>query len=289
MTQKRSKKSSVRRNTKAYKKVDPYWEENPNKLKNKQKKYKELQAKKPKNLASRNKRLREIAIKSLVKKNGEEENEKFFKEQEESEKNRTRYVKEPGESDRQFKQRMQDDVDITIAEAQMSKKMKKKNSVQSIKGTSNNEFRQLIRSELIDQGKIKARKYDLLDKSKTVKNAKQFQNEVKKINKNVKNLDKELDKQEKDLFVDKVEFGERNDDIFRSKALPKSVKVKMAKEKLLGLDSGKNKKKNNGLQFLSSQSKKNVDGSDSLYKRRMMEEERQKAILGYRELKGSKK
>merc|ERR1712226_768980 len=87
MTTRRAKKSSVRRNTKSFKKVDPFWEENPKKLE------------------SRNKRLRQIAIKSLVKKNAASENERLLKDQDKFFDNRTKYVQQEGESDRDFKQR----------------------------------------------------------------------------------------------------------------------------------------------------------------------------------------
>jgi len=305
MTTRRAKKSSVRRNTKSFKKVDPFWEENPNKLKNKIKKQKELAAKKPKNLESRNKRLRQIAIKSLVKKNAVTENERLFKDQDKFFDNRTKYVQQEGESDRDFKQRMQDDVDMALADAQMSKKLKNKKNPNaanaantSVKGGSNTEFRDLIRNELIEQKKITPRKYDLMDKS-VIRSSKQHQNDVKRDTKNFKKLDKELDTAEKELFTDKVKFGERVDDIFRSEALPRSIKAKMNKQKQLQQMAEKcnlklaapisKKKKNNGLSFLNGEAAKNVDASDSLYKRRMVAQERQKAIDSYREMKGTKK
>lgn len=307
MTTRRAKKSSVRRNTKSFKKVDPFWEENPNKLKNKIKKQKELAAKKPKNLESRNKRLRQIAIKSLVKKNAASENERLLKDQDKFFDNRTKYVQQEGESDRDFKQRMQDDVDMALADAQMSKKLKNKKNPNAanasnvnVKGSigSNTEFRDLIRNELIEQKKITPRKYDLMDKT-TIRSSKQHQNDVKRDTKNFKKLEKELDDAEKELFTDKVQFGERVDDIFRSEALPRSVKAKLNKQKQLEKMAEKcnlkfaapvtKKKKNNGLSFLNGEAAKNVDASDSLYKRRMVAQERQKAIDSYREMKGAKK
>lgn len=282
MTNRRAKKSSVRRNSKAYKKVDPFWQENPHKLKAKEENYKKLQAKKPQNLTSRNKRLREIAIKSLVKKHGKEENERVYKEEEEKRKNKFKYVQAPGETEKQFKQRMQDDVDMIIAEAQMTKKMKSHqkiglNQKKEVSSTgapdlaNNEDFQQIIRNELIEQGKIKPRKLDLLKmkeaKEGSMKTAKQHQNYVKvwvgwrilkpalwfqehtfiframllletnfssrKTEKNLKKLDKQLEKEEKEAYTDKVAFGEVNHDIFRPKALPKGVKKQLQKEKLL--------------------------------------------------------
>lgn len=301
MTNRRAKKSSVRRNSKAYKKVDPFWQENPHKLKAKEENYKKLQAKKPQNLTSRNKRLREIAIKSLVKKHGKEENERVYKEEEEKRKNKFKYVQAPGETEKQFKQRMQDDVDMIIAEAQMTKKMKSHqkiglNQKKEVSSTgapdlaNNEDFQQIIRNELIEQGKIKPRKLDLLKmkeaKEGSMKTAKQHQNYVKKTEKNLKKLDKQLEKEEKEAYTDKVAFGEVNHDIFRPKALPKGVKKQLQKEKLLAKLSGNSnkpvRKKNNGLQFLNETQSKNSQASEGLYKKSMILNERKKAIEQYR-------
>lgn len=115
----RKKKSSVRRNTKAYKRVDPYWAENPDKLKGKlnaaHKKQNQLQEKRREmNPGTTNEKLRKKAIKGLVKKNAGEVNKKVYQEEEHFRENKIKYVKLPGESPTQFKQRIQDDCDVAM-------------------------------------------------------------------------------------------------------------------------------------------------------------------------------
>merc|ERR1711934_700928 len=122
----KKKKSSVRRNTKSYKRVDPFWAENPDKLKGKlnaaHKKQQALQEKRREmNPGTTNEKLRKKAIKGLVKKNCGEVNKKVYEEEKHFRENKIRYVKLPGESVTQFKQRIQDDCDVATAEANLTK------------------------------------------------------------------------------------------------------------------------------------------------------------------------
>lgn len=293
MTAKRAKKSSKRRNTQKYKKVDPFWQENPHRLAQKEAHLKRLKKKKGVSLESRNKKLRHQAINSLVKKHGIDENDKyadnFCKEK------KFEYKKMPGESDHGFKQRMQDDVDMSIMESKMTKRVRDQQGLGPTKGanvqnskngktvTTSEDFKNMIRGELVEKGRISARKSDGKNNQNKYQNAKQFNNSVKKSEKDLKKLDKLLDKQEEDLYKDKIEFGERVDDVFRPKVLPRGCKNRPAK-------------KNNGLLYLPSKGKTELTEDqqlrskavNSMHRKKIIADERKKVIDSYREMQAKK-
>merc|ERR1712038_642328 len=210
----RKKKSSTRRNTKSFKRVDPYWQENPEKLNNKLKaahKIKqELQEKrKAMNPGTTNEKLRKKAIKGLVKKHGKEENKRVYKEEEEFRENKLKYERLPGESLYAFRQRMQDDCDVAMAEANLEKQKdeKKQKDGMQIQDVG---FTKMIRTELLETGRIKETKADRKQaKLDGLKNAKQRIREEEKAKKKVEKLDKQLETAEKEYTEDKVKFGER--------------------------------------------------------------------------------
>merc|ERR1712157_541184 len=131
-----------------------------------------------------------------------------------------------------------------------------------------------------------ARKSDDKNNQNKYQNAKQFNNSVKKSEKNLKKLDKLLDKQEEELFKDKIKFGERVDDVFRPKVLPRGCKNRPVK-------------KNNGLLFLSKDNQEKLEKSEndlklrekavnSMHRKKMIADERKKAIDSYREMQSKK-
>ena len=246
----RKKKSSTRRNTKSYKRVDPYWQENPEKLNNKlkaaHKKKQELQEKrKINNPGTTNEKLRKKAIKGLVKKHGKEINKKVYEEEENFRKNKLKYERLPGESLSAFRQRMQDDCDVAMAEANLENQKDKKKGVQN---ETDINFTKMVRTELLDTGRIKQTKQDRREaKLDGLKNSKQRIREDKKAKEKVDKLDKKLDKEDKEFFEDKVEFGERNDDIFKTKFVPRGVKQKMKKSGEKASAVGAQKRKFSGL------------------------------------------
>jgi len=268
---KRSKKSSARRNKSAYKSVDPYWKENPEKLENKKKANKQRQQqiaekRKENNQASTNKKLRKHAIKSLVKKHGDEVNTKVFKEEAESRKNKKTYTRLHGESLTAFRRRMQDDCDIAMSQAQMNARDQNKKAKQGL--GSKELFEQEIRSELLSKNKIKTNKSDRVrEQLGNLKNAKQRIRAQEKAKENVQKLDKKLETAEKDYFQDRVKFGERNDDIFRSSIIPTGAKK-------LNLES---KKKRTAASLLLAQ-----NPALSKHRQKEIADERQRVIDEYR-------
>jgi len=227
----KKKKSSVRRNTKAYKRVDPYWAENPDKLKGKlnaaHKKQDKLQEKrKEMNPGTTNDKLRKKAIKGLVKKHGGEVNKKVYQEEEHFRENKIRYTKLPGESPTQFKQRIQDDCDVAMAEANLNKTKDNKKEKDG-RMDQDLEIAKMIRTELLDTKRIKETKMDRRQaKFDGLKNSGQRTLEEKRAKEVVEKLDRQIEAAEKEFKTDKVEFGERNDDIFKTKFVPKGIKQK---------------------------------------------------------------
>ena len=104
--------------------------------------------------------------------------------------------------------------------------------------------------------------------------------------KNLKKLDKLLDKQEEELFKDKIKFGERVDDVFMPRVLPRGCKNRPTK-------------KNNGLLFLSKDGQEKLEKAESdlklrekavnsMQRKKMIADERKKAIDSYREMQSKK-
>jgi len=297
----RKKKSSARRNTKAYKRVDPYWQENPDKLNNKlkaaHKKKQELQEKrKAMNPGTTNEKLRKKAIKGLVKKHGKEVNQKVWKEEEEFRENKLKYERLSGESMTMFRQRMQDDCDVAMAEANLEKQKDKKKEKDGLL-KNDLDFTKMIRTELLETNRIKETKQDRREKKLDgLKNAKQRNREEEKAKKKVEKLDKQLETAEKEYKTDKVEFGERVDDIFKTKFVPKGVKQNEKKNgnfgKVNGIGSGKRKfgglllsdKLNEfGLGFKNAENKSKVGVSK--HRQKEINDERARVIEAYREMK----
>ena len=260
----RKKKSSHRRNTKHFKSVDPFWQENPNKLKAKIKAQDERRAQnkeeKSKNQLS-NKKLRLKAIDSLVKKNAKAENDEFYKKQRENKK--LRYKQLPGESLKEFKERMQHDVDTAINESLQNKKSK-------LADIQDTQFKSEIRQTLLAKDKILEKQIDKKDSTRM--NSKAYLKKLEKSEKQVKSLDQQIEKEEQNQLSSKVNFGERVDDIFKPTVVPRRVKKMLAADK---------KRQKNKLEFLDKTKM-------SKFKQAMLAEERKRAIETYRQQRKDK-